>query len=94
MNNTNKQKQAKRKAELQVLKAIASLDDIKTVKIVNIFEDDHLMCADTKVNGIDIGFYYCDTLGFLDYWDDSSRAKQDLFAALQNSIEVEEMDFE
>ena len=69
------------------LKKIKSRKDIKSLIITHQYEDDHLQCAETRINGVEIGFHYYDDLGFLKYWKDSPTAFKDLLQSLKCSIQ-------
>lgn len=85
----------KSQAEADTLKAIKERADIKSLEILKEYEDDHQMCADVKINGIQVEFLWYDTLGFLEYWDESDRAFKKLVECLAYEIQrAEEEEFE
>jgi len=43
--------------EQKLLGAIKTINDIKSVVVVDEWEDDHLPCVGTKINKIPIGFW-------------------------------------
>lgn len=92
-NLTQKQTKAttnmKRTADdIATLLSIKCADDITQVEIIDEYEDDRAICADVKVNGAPIEFMWYDNLGFIRYWNDSPKAKQDLFESIQHSIDT------
>ena len=60
--------------------------EIKEVKVVDIYVDDSLLCAEVIINGISIEFLYYDKLGFLDYWSESEQALNDLKRSIKNAV--------
>jgi len=90
----NKKQIQIREAELQTLKNLKSFEEITSLKLIRQFEDDHRQCADVKVNGIKVAFYYHDDLGFLTYLHDSLTAKKHFWEAFKNAIEIEEMNLD
>jgi len=78
---------------IKQLLEIKKPSDIKSLEIVRTFEDDHLPCCDAKINGIEIEFYYYDDgFGFLKYYKESATAFEDLLGAIQNSVNISELD--
>ena len=78
------------KQQIEQLLQIKTPDDIKSIEIIRLFDDDHLPCCDAKINGIEIGFhYYDDGFGFLKYYKDSPIAFKDLLDAIENAVNVE-----
>lgn len=75
------------KTSKQIVKLlkIKNKSDIKSFKILDVYEDDHLQCADCKINGTKISFMWRDEIGFIEYWSDSKKA----FADLKNAIKEE-----
>ena len=76
------------KQQLQSLKNIKVRSDIKSFKIVNIFEDDHCQCADVLINGIPLEFMWYDSVGFLEYWDESDRAFKLLLECIPHAVDT------
>jgi hypothetical protein len=76
--------------KLTPLLEIKKPEDIKSFAIESIEEDDNALCAECKINGIDIEFLWYDTLGFLEYWNESKKAFKELQEAIQHSVELEE----
>lgn len=74
--------------EIATLLATKKADDITSVEIISEYEDDHAMCAEVRVNGAPIEFLWYDNLGFIHYWNDSPKAKQDLWESIQYSLDV------
>jgi hypothetical protein len=69
------------------LLAIKSGKDIKSMKLLDEFEDDHIACAHAKINGVAIELLWCGprVVGALDI-SDSKQAKQVVFNALESAI--------
>ena len=75
--------------DLSKLFDIAKWDgEITSVKIIRRFTDDHLPCAEVEINGLKIAFLWLDSLGFLEYWEDSPKALIDLKAAIRHEIDI------
>lgn len=79
--------------ELEVLNNLKQLfelgkteGEIKDVKVIDTYVDDSLLCAEVEINGIQIEFLYYDKLGFLDYWEESEKALNDLKRSLMNAV--------
>jgi hypothetical protein len=83
----NKSKQIKK------LLKIKNRSDIKSFEILDEYEDDHLPCAECKINGIEIAFMWYDNLGALYYWKDSDSAFNDLKTYIKNEFDMA-VDFE
>lgn len=60
--------------------------EIKEVKVIDMYVDDSLLCAEVDINGISIEFLYYDSLGFLDYWSDSEQALNDLKRSIRSAV--------
>ena len=71
------------KQQIKALLAIKSIDDIKTLDVINEYEDDHQPCADVEINGIAVEFLWYDNLGFLQYYDESPKAAAKLLKSIQ-----------
>lgn len=78
----NKSKQIKK------LLAIKKPSDIKSFKILNMYEDDHLDCAECKINNVRIDFMWRDSVGFVEYWDESKKAFSDLKSAIKDEYDM------
>ncbi len=72
--------------DVKILMAIKSADDIKSVEVLDMYEDDHALCADVKVNDAYVlfGWYDHNGLSFLEYWTESERARNELFENVQH----------
>jgi hypothetical protein len=72
--------------DINILINIKTADDIKSVEVLDMYEDDHAMCADVEINGafVFFGWYDDNGLAFLEYWKDSERARKQLFQALEH----------
>ena len=71
------------KQQIKALLAIKSIDDIKTLDVINEYEDDHQPCADVEINGIAVEFLWFDNLGFLQYYDESPKAAAKLLKSIR-----------
>lgn len=67
--------------DINILINIKTADDIKSVEVLDMYEDDHAMCAEVEINGafVFFGWYADNGLAFLEYWKDSERARNELF---------------
>ncbi len=70
---------------------LTSADDITSVELVSEFSDDHIPCADAKINGIDVSLFYCGSIviGALAFASESAKAKKQVFNALQCEISTQ-----
>jgi hypothetical protein len=74
--------------QLQSLKNIKVRSDIRSLEILNIFEDDHCQCAEARINGIPLEFMWYDSIGFLEYWDESDRAFKLLLECIPHAVDT------
>lgn len=76
--------------DINILINIKTADDIKTVEVLDMYEDDHALCAEVEINGafVFFGWYGDNGLSFLEYWKDSKRARNELFQALEHQTEA------
>jgi len=60
--------------ELEAIKAIQLPDDIKEVKVISEWYDDHLPCIGFKINGVKMAFWWADrkVVGALHFVDSPS----------------------
>ena len=67
---------------------LKSAADITSTELVHEFSDDHIPCADAKINGIEVSLYYCGTVavGALEFANESPKAREAVFEALQTEI--------
>lgn len=77
--------------------SIREPSDITSFKVVSVYDDDHLMCADVVINGTPLEFLWYDNVGFIEYWDESPKAMKHLvnaiMAAVQRALDdVDELD--
>ena len=72
--------------DIETLMKIQTIADIKTVEVMEYYEDDHQQCATAQVNGAEIEFLWHDNLGFLEYWNDSAKAADDLVANIKHTL--------
>lgn len=77
--------------EQEVLLAIKSPDDIKTVKYITEWYEDDQCCFGFEINGVQVAYWYCDPVvaGSITYAMDCDRARKDLFEVLQSIINYE-----
>lgn len=70
--------------------SILKVEDIKSAKLVREFEDDRIACADALINGVEVGLFWCGsaTIGALEFWKESPKAKKKVFEAVRNEIET------
>jgi hypothetical protein len=73
---------------LKPLLEIQNKADVKSFEILDTYEDDHLPCAECKINGIEIAFMWYDNLGALYYWKDSDSAFEDLKTYIRNEYDM------
>lgn len=71
------------KQHIKQLAQIKTINDIKSLNIIDQYEDDHQQCADVEINGIDVEFLWFDNLGFLEYYEESAKAAAKLLNAIQ-----------
>ena len=76
------------KKEMRKILAIRKLDDIKTIKLMNSWQDDHITCAGFRLNGVQMALWWCgeEIVGAIKYADESSRARKDLLTEIVNRI--------
>lgn len=76
--------------DINILINIKTADDIKSVEVLDMYEDDHAMCAEVEINGafVFFGWYGDNGLAFLEYWKDSERARKELFQALEHQTQA------
>jgi hypothetical protein len=69
---------------------LKSADDIYTTELIHEFSDDHIPCADAKINGVECTLFYCGsvTIGALEYADESYNARKRVFESLQAEISM------
>lgn len=81
------------KDEIDKLKAIKSVADIKSAEIVDTWRDDQLPCVGVKINGVEFGFWWIDDklIGAFEYCSDSAKAKQVILKHLHDEIENHEV---
>lgn len=77
--------------------SIREPSDITSFVVDNVYDDDHLMCADVTINGTPLEFLWYDNIGFIEYWDESPKAMKHLvnaiMAAVQRALDdVDELD--
>jgi len=73
--------------DLKKLTEITTPADIKSFEVRDVYEDDHQQCAEVTINGIDVEFMWYDSIGFIEYWDESKKAFKDLRDAITASVQ-------
>lgn len=75
--------------DFNVLAAIKSPTDIKKMRLVNEFEDDHIPSADAIINNVKISLWCCGSkvVGALEF-NDSAKAKKTVYDALRTEFYV------
>jgi hypothetical protein len=76
------------KNTIQDLKNIQTPQDIKSFEVLDIFEDDNAQCASCKINGVAIEFLWYDSVGFVEYWNESKKAFKQLLDAINHSVDM------
>ena len=76
--------------EQKLLGAIKTINDIKSVVVVDEWEDDHLPCVGVKINKIPISFWWLNGsgVGALHYADESPRARKLVLDMLKEQIQI------
>lgn len=74
--------------QIKKLLKIKNRSDIKSFKILDEYEDDHLPCVECKINGVEIAFMWYDNLGALYYWKDSDSAFKDLKTYIKHEYDM------
>lgn len=76
--------------KLKSLLNIKQLSDIKSLDVVDEWEDDHEMCYAVEINGVVVEFLWMTSIiGALTYYNDSPRAFNDLIEAIKYAVETE-----
>lgn len=78
------------KSDINKLRQIKSRSDIHELTIGTIYEDDHQMCTECTINGIKVEFLWYDSLGFLEYWQESDKAFNNLITNLNYTLNMVE----
>lgn len=71
--------------EVSRLREIKTPEDITDVEVIDEWTDDHLPCIGVKINGVEIGLWWCDTTNAFHYWD-SPKAKNDILGCIDNYL--------
>ena len=82
------------KQHIKQLAQIKTINDIKSLNIIIMYEDDHQQCAEVQINGIDVEFLWFDNLGFLEYYEESAKAAAKLLKSIRFIVfaAIEELD--
>lgn len=74
--------------ERKIIEEIRSPNDIKTLKVIDVWEDDHLNCVGIEINGVRVGLWWVgvEIVGACKYWKDE-RAKRDIIECLKLQME-------
>ena len=68
--------------------SIREPSDITSFVVNDVYEDDHLMCADVTINGTPLEFLWYDNIGFIEYWAESPKAMKHLVSAIMAAIQM------
>jgi hypothetical protein len=87
------------KQQIKQLLQIKTIEDIKSLNIIDQYEDDHQQCAEVEINGINVEFLWFDELGFLQYYNESAKAAMKLLHAIRFFVfatldQMDEADFD
>lgn len=72
--------------QIATLLSIAIPTDITSFIINDVYEDDHQMCADVTINGVNVEFLWHDNVGFIEYWYESPKAMKALVGAIKSAV--------
>jgi hypothetical protein len=73
--------------EQKKIEAIKTVDDIKSVELLDTWEDDHEMCAGVEINGVKMGFWWIGSgIGAFEY-PDSPKAKKDVLEMIKEAVQ-------
>ena len=73
------------------LKKLNNLTKLKSVEVLNAYEDDHCLCMDASINGIKIEFLWYDfeVISTLNKWKDNAAA---IIEMVKDCVHMEVMD--
>ena len=74
--------------QIKTLLSIATPSDITSFVINDIYEDDHAQCADVVINGVPLEFLWYDNVGFVEYWNESKKAFDQLTNAIHAAVQM------
>ena len=74
--------------QIATLLSIAKPADITSFIINDVYEDDHQMCADVTINGVNVEFLWHDNVGFIEYWSESPKAMKSLVGAIKGAVNM------
>ena len=82
-------------AEKEKIADIKQPSDLKSVKIVDEWTDDHLPCLGVKINGVPMGFWWLSrgSIGSFEY-PESAKAKSWIIELIQDQIAIAREDGE
>ena len=71
--------------DVKKLMAIKKIEDIKSVELIEIWNDDHQPCAGLKLNGVTFGMWWVsyETIAAIEYGTDSKKARKKLLEAIK-----------
>lgn len=70
-------------------KSIKSREDIKSFNVKRIYEDDHLLCVELEINGVDIEFLWLDDIEFIYNWKFVDRSFKVLLEFIEYYYDIE-----
>ncbi len=73
-----------------ILEAIKSVEDIKSVHLEDTWRDDHCDCVGAVVNGINASFWWLtrEAASAFEYANDSAKAKKIVFEVIKEGVEI------
>lgn len=76
--------------EQDLIEQIKKPSDIKTMEVVKEWIDDHLSCVGTKINGVEIGFWWIGDHAYSSafHYPDSIKAKAKVCEMIQENVKM------
>jgi hypothetical protein len=74
--------------QIKNLLSIVTPADITSFVVNDIYEDDHLQCVDVVINGTPLEFLWYDNVGFINYWNESKKAMNELVGAIHAAVQM------
>lgn len=76
------------KEDFEVLQAIKTVNDIKTVEMEAEWSDDHCPCVGVVINGVKCSFWWLvrEYAAAFEYANDSARAKKRVFEVVSEGV--------
>ena len=75
--------------QIKNLLSIVTPADITSFVVNDIYEDDHLQCVDVVINGTPLEFLWYDNVGFINYWNESKKAMNELVSAIYAAVQMQ-----